>query len=223
MQPELLALQKAHDQWLREQMEKKKKDPAAALAAFTDESVPNLSSIVALAEVGGKRMLLTGDARGDKILEGLELVGLCRCGRHDARLDVLKVPHHGSDNNVETSFFKRVTADHYVLSGNGEHGNPERATLAMLLEARGNAEYTIHLTYPLDEIDRARKEDWEKEQTKERNRQKKNPGKKVRPDWSPAENGLIAFMEKNPEFAKKVTIVEADKPHLINLLEPVKI
>ena len=174
------------------------------------------------AVISAQTMLLTGDARGDKILEGLELVGLVDAGG-TIHLDVLKVPHHGSDNNVETSFFKRVTADHYVLSGNGEHGNPERATLAMLLEARGNAEYTIHLTYPLDEIDRARKEDWEKEQTKERNRQKKNPGKKVRPDWSPAENGLIAFMEKNPEFAKKVTIVEADKPHLINLLEPVKI
>ena len=38
-----------------------------------------------LAEVGGKRMLLTGDARGDKILEGLELVGLLQAGRQDAR------------------------------------------------------------------------------------------------------------------------------------------
>lgn len=39
-------------------------------------SVANLSSVVVLAAVGKKRMLLTGDARGDKILEGLELVGL---------------------------------------------------------------------------------------------------------------------------------------------------
>src|SRR5262249_26253660 len=75
MQPELLALQEAHDKWLGEQKKKKEKDAKAALAAFVDKSVPNLSSIVLLAELGGKRMLLTGDARGDKILEGMELVG----------------------------------------------------------------------------------------------------------------------------------------------------
>lgn len=122
MQPALLALQEAHDEWLRKQKKKKQKDPKAALAAFADQSVPNLSSIVLLAELDGKRMLLTGDARGDKILEGMELVGLIDMDgkRH---VDVLKVPHHGSDNNMETVFFQRVTADHYVMSGDGEHGN----------------------------------------------------------------------------------------------------
>src|SRR6185503_11008061 len=61
MQPEVLALQKAHDKWLRDQEKKKKTSPEAALAAFVDESVPNLSSIVVILEVSGKRMLLTGD------------------------------------------------------------------------------------------------------------------------------------------------------------------
>ena len=113
-------------------------------------------------------MLLTGDARGDKILEGMDWPG---CWRRAATMhvDLLKVPHHGSDNNMETIFFKRVPADHYVFSGDGEHGNPERDTLEMLLDARGaDAEYTIHLTYPLAEIDAGRKADWEKEQAKER-------------------------------------------------------
>ena len=93
------------------------------LAAFADKSVPNLSSIVVLAELGGKSMLLTGDARGDKILEGMELAGLLEEGGNK-HVDLLKVPHHGSDNNMETIFFKRVPADHYVFSGDGEHGNP---------------------------------------------------------------------------------------------------
>ena len=64
MQPELLALQEAHDEWLRKLKEKKKKSPEAALAAFVDKSIPNLSSIVVLAELGGKRMLLTGRRAG---------------------------------------------------------------------------------------------------------------------------------------------------------------
>ena len=221
MQPELLALQEQHDEWLRAQKEKKKKSPEAALSAFVDPSIPNLSSIVVLAELGGKSMLLTGDARGDKILEGMELAELLEAGKK--HVDLLKVPHHGSDNNMETSFFERVTAEHYVFSGDGEHGNPERTTLQMLLDARGDdAGYTIHLTYPVAEIDVGRKADWEKEQNKEKKRKQKKPATKVREDWSPAKHSLAGFFKKNPKMADKVSIVDPEKPHLINLLKPVK-
>jgi hypothetical protein len=223
MQPELLELQKAHDDFLRNQKAGEKTTPEAALAAFVDNSVPNLSSIVVLAELGGKKMLLTGDARGDKILEGLEMAGLLDKGGN-THIDLLKVPHHGSDNNMEPIFFKRLPADHYVFSGDGEHGNPERTTLGMLLEGRGeDADYTIHLTYPIDEIDVGRKADWEKEQAKEKKRQQKNPAAKVRKDWSPAENSLKAFFAAHPKMLKKVKIVEDAKPHLIDLLDAVKI
>ena len=218
MQPELQALQKAHDKWLRDRKSKKAKSSEAALAAFVDESVPNLSSIVVLAEAGDKRVLLTGDARGDKILTGLELTKLLK-PKGSMHVDILKVPHHGSDNNMETVFFRRVTADHYVFSGDGEHGNPERKTLEMLLEARGDADYTVHLTYPVAEIDKGRKADWEKEQAKEKARKKKT----VRPNWSPAAHSLAAFLKKNPKFSRKVVIVSDKTPHLIDLLDPVKI
>jgi hypothetical protein len=116
----------------------------ALAAAYIDKSVYNLSSIVVLAEVRGKRMLLTGDARGDDILAGLRAAGLLKSGR--VHVDLLKLPHHGSDRNVETDFFRRVTADHYVVSGNGEYGNPEVATLKMISEARGKADFTLYLT-----------------------------------------------------------------------------
>jgi hypothetical protein len=225
MQPELKALQEAHDKWLREQKEGKKKSPEAMLAAFVDKSVPNLSSIVVLAEMGGKSMLLTGDARGDKILEGLELARLLEPGG-TRKIDLLKVPHHGSSNNMETEFFKRLPAEPYVFSGDGEHGNPERETLEMLLEARGaGANYKIHLTYPVDEIDIERQADWEKEQAKEKARKKKNPKTKkaIRENWSPEKYSLAAFFKDNPEMAEKLSIVEDGKPHLIDLLEPLKL
>lgn len=121
-------------------------EPAAAeVAAYLDDSVWNLASIVVLAKSGSRRMLLTGDARGDDILSGLRAAGLLSNTGLD--LDLLKVPHHGSDRNVSTEFFRRVRADHYVISGNGEHGNPDIATLQMILDARGDAAYTIHCTY----------------------------------------------------------------------------
>lgn len=217
MKPELAALQKEHDTFLKKQG----KTPKSALASFTDTSVPNLSSVVVLAECGQKTVLLTGDARGDKILAGLEFCGLVKKGG-GLHVDVLKMPHHGSDRNMEVTFLKRVTADHYVFSGDGEHGNPERETLEMLRRARGeDAKYAIHLTYPVDEIDTGRKEDWNKERQKEQAKKKKSAKAKVRAAWSAAENSLTAFLKAHPKMASRVSIVEANRPHLIELLDPV--
>jgi beta-lactamase superfamily II metal-dependent hydrolase len=189
MKPQLQKLQKEHDQWLRAN-NKQRTDPEAALAAFSDKSVPNLSSIVVLVEQGGKTMLLTGDARGDFILEGLETAQLLDTHR-PCVVDVLKAPHHGSDNNVEQSFFERVHATHYVFSGDGKHGNPERETFEMLFEARRNVaalhaeRFHIYLTYSLEDTDVFRREEWDK-QFKRGNRSRQ---------WDHKLDSLEAFFE----------------------------
>jgi hypothetical protein len=217
MQPELKKLQKDHDKWLAGRKAKAESDESA-LAAYVDESVPNLSSIVVLARSNGKSVLLTGDARGDKILAGLEMVGLLKPGG-SLHVDVLKVPHHGSARNLETAFFRRVTADHYVFSGNGEHGNPDREALEMLCTARADKPFTIHLTYPLDEVDVARAAEWKKAQASEK--KKKKPKSPPRENWSAQKHGLMAFFGKK-KLAKgqKLVIVDAKKPHVIDLLDP---
>jgi beta-lactamase superfamily II metal-dependent hydrolase len=217
LKPELLKLQEKHDEWLKEQQAKPKK-PTSALAAYADRSVPNLSSIVVLAESGGKTMLLTGDARGDKILKGLEEVELLAAGG-TLHVNVMKVPHHGSSNNVAPKFFERITADHYVMSGDGEHGNPERETMEMLFAARGKAPFEIHLTYPIDEIDKARKIDWEMEQAKEVTRKKNGTSsKEPRPDWSPAKHSLKAFFKPGRLAPKQKLRISMDNgPHVIDL------
>lgn len=204
MEAEVEELRRKHDAWVRANP-----DQVKALASYDDDSVFNLSSIVVLAEMevesGVRRSILfTGDARGDKVLEGLELVGLIEPGG-TLHVDVLKGLHHGSENNVTPDFFERITADHYVFSGNGEHGNPERATLEMLTQARGEADYVIHLTYPIDEIDVAREKDW---------RDKKAA---VLGDWDPDRHGLAAFLADNPDVEARLAIVEKDVPHLIEL------
>ena len=120
------------------------KNGESLAAAFVDESVFNLSSIVVLAEAAKKRMLLTGDARGDDVMNALKTSGLLKAGK--IHVDLLKLPHHGSDRNVATEFFRAVTADHYVVSADGRFGNPEVSTLQMISEARGKDKFTIHLT-----------------------------------------------------------------------------
>jgi len=222
MLPELKKLQADHQKWL-EELKKAGKTAEDVLSAYADKSVPNLSSIVVLAKFDDKKILFTGDARGDKILEGLELVGELEEGGK-IEVDVLKVPHHGSSNNLEKDFFERIIADHYVFSGNGEHGNPERESLEWLLEARGNDDYEVHLTYPIDEIDAAREAEWNKQQTREKNRQQKakkagKSGKEPREDWSHDEHSLEVLLAANPDFKAKFRFVEEDERHVIDLLD----
>ena len=228
MKPELVALKKKHDEWLQELKDKGRK-PEDTLAAFVDRSVPNLSSIVVLAKAGGKTMLLTGDARGDKILKGLEAVGLIAEGG-TLHVDLLKVPHHGSANNVAPVFFKRIIADHYVFSGNGEHGNPERESIEMLFAARGTQPFEMHLTYPIDEIDVERKKDWEKEQAKEKKRQESGTStKEPRENWSRTKHSLAAFFASHPLAPGQQlhivpdNLVTNNPPHIINLLDAVNV
>lgn len=123
----------------------------AIAAAYSDRSVANLSSLVVLVEHGGRRMLLTGDARGDHILEGLDAAGLLTDGC--LHVDLLKVQHHGSERGVTLEFFQRLTADHYVLSADGRDGNPDLPMLKWLSQARGNDEYVIHMPHAVPHAD----------------------------------------------------------------------
>lgn len=191
--------------------------PLKALAAYTDSSVPNLSSIAAVARVGGKSILLTGDARGDYLLEGLRAEGqLDAAGK--LHVDVLKLPHHGSDRNVERAFFESITADHYVASADGTYGNPDRPTLEMIMEARGKeAAYTIHLTYPLDVIDTRRKEEWEKDRQSEIDK-----GKKPRRAWNEAAQGLRTLFKARQDAGYRFEFAAPAKtgaPAKIDLLD----
>src|SRR6266545_3418371 len=93
------------------------------LAVAADRSVPNLSSIVMLCLMGGRSLLLTGDARGDHILDGMRAARLLdKDGRR--HVSVLKMPHHGSARNANREFLSTVTADVYVFSADGRYGNP---------------------------------------------------------------------------------------------------
>ena len=117
-------------------------------AAFDDRSVYNLSSIVVLCEFKSKRVLLTGDARGDKILKGLETMKLLKNGK--IHVDLLKIPHHGSQHNSTKKFFQQVTAGVYVVSGdNVKFPNPHKKAMQWLADARGDDDYAIYCTYPL--------------------------------------------------------------------------
>jgi len=139
--------------WLSEQKEKlSEKDLLDEKAiADADASVPNLSSIMLLACGDGKTILLTGDGRGDDVLAGLQQAhGLPPHGAF--HVDVLKLPHHGSQRNVSPDFFRRLTADKYVISADGKHGNPDPATLQWMVTTAKEQRRAIEIwiTNPTD-------------------------------------------------------------------------
>ena len=105
-----------------------------------------------LVEIGGKRILLTGDGRGDHTLDGLEAAGLLDA-EGKIEVDILKMPHHGSIRNVEAGYFEKIHAKHYVVSANGKFDNPDIPTLKLISDARPDDDFTIHLTYPTDEFE----------------------------------------------------------------------
>jgi hypothetical protein len=148
---ELLALQKKWNKEIRPLLKKEtSRARLAEIAAYVDTSVHNLSSIVLLVESQGKRILLTGDGRGDHTLDGLKASRLLKKG--ELTVDVLKLPHHGSERNVALDYFETIVAKHYVVSADGKFDNPDVGTLKMISAARPDDDFTVHLTYPLDEF-----------------------------------------------------------------------
>src|SRR5690606_17490448 len=107
-----------------------------------DRSVPNLSSIVVLVETGGRSLLLTGDAHGSDIVKAWDELGLPR----PAKVDLLKMPHHGSIRNVTEEFMKFFEATHYVFSADGRHDNPDAPTIEALVKLHGDRPIKLHFT-----------------------------------------------------------------------------
>lgn len=97
-------------------------------------TTPNIASLMFMVEEGGKRLLLTGDSQQDIILKGLELTGYLDAGH--LHIDVLKVQHHGSENNADENFCRKVSADNYIFCGNGSHGNPELSVIELIYNSR---------------------------------------------------------------------------------------
>ncbi len=95
----------------------------------------NLASIMLYLYQGHKEILLTGDGHSSHIIRGLELIGKLKAGR-GLHVNVLKVQHHGSKNNIDLDFCKRITSDHYIFCGNGSHHNPHLEVLQLVLDSR---------------------------------------------------------------------------------------
>ena len=123
---------------------KARKAALQALFGKPDASVPNLSSIVMFVESGKSKLLLTGDALGNDIVDAWEQD--LELPKGPVPVDILKLPHHGSNRNVSERFLAKFPARHYVFSADGTHENPDPGTIEAVVAACGDREATLHFT-----------------------------------------------------------------------------
>lgn len=102
---------------------------ADMLCGEADMSKTNRSSIAFLLEYKGFRMLFPGDCPIHLFQEELP-----------SKIDIVKLPHHGSEKNINADFIRNIRVSHYLLSTAGKsHGHPSKAVVANILcKAPGN-------------------------------------------------------------------------------------
>ena len=98
-------------------------------------TVPNLASLMFFVEESGKTLLLTGDGHHEDILRGLKHIKKLN-GTGGLHVDVLKVPHHGSEHNLDENLCRQITADNYLFCANGEHENPDLRVVQAIADSR---------------------------------------------------------------------------------------
>jgi hypothetical protein len=126
-------------------------EDAIDLAALADErfkpdrKAPNGSSIVLLVEWCGRRLLLTGDAFASDLVDGLS--ALEEPG--PVRVDLLKLPHHGSRNNLSKELVAAVECPEWVVSSDGsQFRHPDPQALARILTAGVPSPRTLAFNVP---------------------------------------------------------------------------
>ena len=96
-----------------------------------DRSATNGSSIAFIIEYKERKLLFLGDAHEDNIYE--ELVRLQSNG-YELDFDLVKVSHHGSNNNISNRLLKLISSKRFLISTNGRHSHPDLGAIAKIMD-----------------------------------------------------------------------------------------
>lgn len=115
----------------------------------------NMASIAFMLTAEGKRILMMGDSDSDIVAEAIKGIPDTELPLH---FDLVKVSHHGSQNNVSINFLKTIHCNDFMLSTNGGTRNfshPDRKTLALILKHVNHdpdSQIKLMFNYPLEDI-----------------------------------------------------------------------
>ena len=96
----------------------------------SDNSKANGSSITLLLEYKGRKMILSGDAFSDDIVDGINAVSPTT----RLHVDLFKLPHHGSKKNVHKELLEAVDCDNWLISTDGTRfKHPDAEAIARVI------------------------------------------------------------------------------------------
>jgi hypothetical protein len=117
----------------------------AARPYKADRARPNGSSIALLAEYGGRRALLTGDAFAEVLLASLARLPGNSGGR--LAVDACKLSHHGSRGNTSSELVRALKCRDWLVSSNGKQfRHPDGEAIARVLRD-GGGDVRLHFNY----------------------------------------------------------------------------
>ena len=132
--------------WMRDELLGFDPDTLATAAFSPDRSPPNGSSITAIAEFDGKRVLLLGDGTAPEVIAGLR-----RLGDGPFDFDAVKLAHHGSRRNTNLELCKMIRSRKWLVSTNGAvFGHPDPECLARVIVTQDKP--TFYLNYVTDRV-----------------------------------------------------------------------
>jgi beta-lactamase superfamily II metal-dependent hydrolase len=103
----------------------------------SDRSPPNGSSIAFLAEYQGKSGLFLGDAHAPVVADPIKRLLAIR-GEDKLAVDAIKLPHHGSRNNVSRELIELLKCPRYLISTNGDiFEHPDAESVARVIKHGG--------------------------------------------------------------------------------------
>jgi hypothetical protein len=87
-----------------------------------------------IAEYGGRKVLLTGDAHVARLRTSLDQYANGQPAlRH---MCLVKASHHGSRGNTSLELVSELACPHWVISTNGDHfGHPDQEVIARIITA----------------------------------------------------------------------------------------
>lgn len=98
-----------------------------------DSSTANGSSIAFILEYKNRKFLLAGDAHADLLVDSLKHMGAS--DDEPVKLDLFKMPHHGSKYNISKELLNLIKCDNYLVSTNGNYfKHPDNVAMARLVK-----------------------------------------------------------------------------------------
>ena len=112
-----------------------------------DTNIENASSIAAIYEFKGKRILWLSDSVPSVVISSLKKLGYSETNK--LRCNAVLLSHHGSSGNNSLDLFRMIAGDRYIISADGinRHCLPNKETVARIVAASSERPVALYFNY----------------------------------------------------------------------------